>query len=108
MKVIVDVCLVPIGVGTSLSPYIAECKRIFDSAGLTHQVHAYGTNVEGDWGVVFDAIERCHQVIHEMGAPRITTTIRVGTRVDRSQSMEEKVSSVLKASLSERQSEKLR
>ena len=100
MKVIVDVCLVPIGVGTSLSPYIAECKRIFESAGLTHRVHAYGTNVEGDWAVVFNAIEQCHRSVHEMGAPRITTTIKLGTRMDRSQSMEEKVSSVLNAALS--------
>lgn len=29
-----------------------------------------------------------------MGAPRITTTIKLGTRVDREQSMEDKVRSV--------------
>jgi uncharacterized protein YqgV (UPF0045/DUF77 family) len=29
-----------------------------------------------------------------MGAPRITTTIKLGTRVDRNQTMEEKVESV--------------
>jgi uncharacterized protein YqgV (UPF0045/DUF77 family) len=29
-----------------------------------------------------------------MGAPRISTTIRIGTRTDRDQTMEEKVASV--------------
>ncbi|MDD9949194.1 MAG: thiamine-binding protein, partial [candidate division Zixibacteria bacterium] len=31
---------------------------------------------------------------HEMGAPRISTTIRLGTRTDRVQTMEEKIESV--------------
>ena len=28
MKVIVDLCVVPIGVGLSVSKYIAECEKI--------------------------------------------------------------------------------
>ncbi len=94
MKVIADVCLVPLGVGVSLSPYIVACERVFREAGLKTQLHAYGTNVEGEWETVFGAIRRCHEVIHSMGAPRITTTIKVGTRTDRAQTMEEKVRSV--------------
>ena len=35
-----------------------------------------------------------HEVIHEMVAPRISTTIKCGTRVDRSQSMDDEVRSV--------------
>jgi len=43
---------------------------------------------------VFAAIKRCHEAVHEMGAPRITATIKLGTRTDRSQSMDDKVRSV--------------
>ena len=96
MKVIADVCVVPLGVGISLAPYIAACERVFQEAGLKTQLHAYGTNVEGDWDTVFAAIKRCHEVVHEMGAPRVGTTIKVGTRTDRDQTMEEKVRSVEK------------
>ena len=94
MKVIVDLCVVPMGVGVSVSQYVAECQKELKQAGLQHQLHAYGTNIEGDWDDVFAAIKRCHERVHEMGAPRITTTIKVGTRTDRVQSMEEKVASV--------------
>ncbi len=94
MKVIVDLCVVPIGVGTSLSSYIAACERVLGEAGLKTTLHAYGTNIEGPWDDVFAAIKRCHEVVHEMGAPRITTTIKLGTRTDRDQSMEDKVQSV--------------
>ena len=95
MKVIVDFCIVPIGVGVSVSTYIAACQLIFKKAGLKTQIHAYGTNVEGDWDTVFEAIKDCYERVHEMGAPRITATIKLGTRIDREQTMEDKVQSVL-------------
>lgn len=94
MKVLVDLCVVPLGVGVSLSSYVAACQKVLDETGLKTSLHSYGTNIEGEWDEVFAAVRRCHEVVHEMGAPRITTTIKLGTRVDREQSMEQKVKSV--------------
>jgi uncharacterized protein (TIGR00106 family) len=94
MKVIVDLCVIPMGVGVSLSAYIAACEKILSDAGLKTQLHANGTNIEGDWEEVFGAIKKCHEALHEMGVPRITTTIKVGTRTDRIQTMEDKIQSV--------------
>jgi uncharacterized protein (TIGR00106 family) len=67
---------------------------VLTEAGLEPQLHANGTDVEGEWDRVFAAVKRCHEVIHEMGAPRIATTIKLGTRVDRDQTMADKVESV--------------
>lgn len=94
MKVLVDISVVPLGVGTSLSEYVAACQRVFYEAGLRTVLHASGTNVEGEWDVVFAAIRRCHEVVHAMGAPRVSSTLRVGTRVDREQTLDDKVQSV--------------
>ena len=94
MKVILDLCIVPLGVGVSLSPYVAACERVLTDAGLKTALHAYGTNVEGEWDQVLAAVKRCHEVVHDMGAPRISTTIKLGTRTDRAQTMEDKVRSV--------------
>ena len=94
MHVVLDLCVVPIGVGTSVSEYVAACQRVLEEAGLSHRMHAYGTNVEGEWGPVFDAVRRCHEAVHALGAPRISTSIRVGTRTDRAQTMDDKVRSV--------------
>jgi len=95
MHVIVDLCVVPMGVGVSVSEYVSACQTVLQEAGLKTHLHAYGTNIEGEWDAVFAAIKRCHEVVHEHGAPRITTTIKCGTRVDRSKGMQEKVDSVL-------------
>ncbi len=94
MKVSIELCLVPIGTGTSVSSYVAECQRVLEAAGLQPQMHAYGTNVEGDWDTVFAAVKRCHQAVHEMGAARIFTALKVGTRTDREQSLDDKMASV--------------
>ncbi len=94
MKVIADLCLVPIGVGVSVSKYVAECGKIIDAAGLKNQLHAYGTNIEGEWDEVFAVVKQCHERIHDMGAPRISSTLKFGTRVDRSQTMQDKLDSV--------------
>lgn len=94
MNVMIDLCVVPMGVGVSVSRYVAACQRVLEEAGLAHQLHAYGTNIEGEWDAVFAAVRRCHEVVHEMGAPRIFTTIKAGTRTDRVQHMQDKIDSV--------------
>ena len=94
MKVIVDFCIIPIGVGVSVSSYIVECEKILTAAGLKTNLHAYGTNIEGEWEDVFAAIKQCHERVHAMGAPRISSTIKLGTRTDREQTMEDKIKSV--------------
>ena len=94
MKVIADIAIIPIGVGVSLSKYVAACQRVLIEAGLEPSLHANGTNVEGDWELVFKALKGCHEILHEMGAPRVSTNMRIGTRVDRAQSMQDKINSV--------------
>lgn len=96
MNVIADVAIIPIGVGVSLSKYVAACELILTEAGLDPQLHANGTNVQGDWSTVFDAIRLCHEALHEMGAPRVSTNLRIGTRVDRNQTLQDKINSVRK------------
>lgn len=94
IKAIADVCIVPIGVGVSVSRYVVVCEEIFREAGLAPRLHAYGTNVEGEWDAVMTAVRRCHERIHEMGAPRVSTSIRIGTRTDKEQSVQDKIDSV--------------
>ncbi|MBR9884093.1 MAG: MTH1187 family thiamine-binding protein [Oceanospirillales bacterium] len=94
MKVMIDLCVIPLGVGVSVSDYVTACQRVLENAGLEHQMHAYGTNIEGDWDEVMAAVKRCHEVVHEMGAPRISSSMRLGTRTDREQSMDDKIQSV--------------
>lgn len=94
MRVLADISIIPLGVGISLSKYVAACERVLRDAGLDPKLHAFGTEVEGEWDAVMGAIRRCHDIVHELGAPRVSTTVKLSTRVDRGQTLDEKVRSV--------------
>ena len=94
MKAIAEFTIIPIGVGVSLSKYVAVCEKVLEKTGLHFELHANGTNLEGEWDAVMNAIKACHDTLHEMGVPRISTVVKVGTRVDREQEMQDKVKSV--------------
>ena len=95
MKVILSFTLVPVSSGLSISPYVALCQNILSESGLSYEMHANGTNIEGEWADVFAVVEKCHQVVHEAGAQRIFTTIQLGTRTDKNQNMSDKTKSVM-------------
>ncbi len=94
MKLIADISIIPLGVGLSLSSYVAACERVFRESGLEPKLHANGTNVEGEWDAVMAALKTCHAKLHAMGVPRIATNVRLGTRSDREPSMAAKIASV--------------
>ena len=84
----------PIGVGVSLSRYVAAASEELESPGLETELHAWGTNVSGDYDDVCAALRRALERLHGMGVPRVTCTIKLGSRTDREQSLTDKVESV--------------
>lgn len=94
MKVKAMFSVIPIGVGVSLSRYVAACERVVAARGLESSLHAHGTNVEGEWGDVMVALRECVETVHGMGAPRVSTWVKLSTRTDREQSMDDMVRSV--------------
>mgnify|MGYP006265094997 FL=1 len=63
----------------------------------TYELGPNGTAIEGPWDDVLSCVRLCHETLHGMGAPRIYSTLKLNTRIDRSQSFLEKVSSVERA-----------
>jgi uncharacterized protein (TIGR00106 family) len=94
MKVLANFQIIPMGTEVSVSSYVAECERVLADSGLQFELHANGTNIEGEWDQVFEALRRCHERLHEMGVQRIQSVVSVGTRTDRDQSLRDKVESV--------------
>ena len=101
MWVSVDLCLIPLGIGVSLSPYLAACKEVIKKTGLDYEIGPNGTAIEGEWEEVFACVCECHEVVHQKGATRIFTNLKLNTRIDRKQSFREKVSSVQRFPISE-------
>lgn len=94
MKCMADLCVIPIGEGVSVADDIAQCQRILQRFPIETRMHAYGTNLYGDWDDVFAAIKACHAELHESGVTRLSSTIKVGTRTDKDQTFDDKIGAV--------------
>ncbi len=95
MDAMVELTVIPIGVGVSLSKYIAVCEEILNERSINHILHANGTNMVGDFMELMGAVHEIHERLHRLGVPRIATIIKIGTRTDKTQTMEQKIDSVL-------------
>lgn len=73
---------------------VALAHKILADTGLPTLLHAYGTNIEGDYDVIMKTLKRVHQELHRRGAPRISTTIRLGSRTDKEESIRAKIDAV--------------
>lgn len=94
MKVLADICIVPMGVGTSVSRYVKELKTLFDQSGMTYDMHANGTNIEGELTEIAVLLEKCEARLAEMGIERTFFSMRFSTRRDKDQSMADKMKSI--------------
>ncbi|KAL1869084.1 hypothetical protein VTK73DRAFT_3392 [Phialemonium thermophilum] len=90
-----DFCIIPVGTGSpSVSHEVAEVQKLLKASGLTYTMHSAGTTVEGSWDEVMKVIGQAHALLHENGAKRVQTSMRVGTRTDKKQTAADKVKKV--------------
>ena len=95
MKVLVDVCVIPFTGPISVRKEVARAHEILKTTpGVTTRLHGYGTNVEGEWDVVFGALKQIHEELHASGVARIATTLRLGTRTDKDPKIATKIQAV--------------
>lgn len=94
MKVAADLCIVPMGVGPSVSRYVREIKALIEASGLEAVMHPNGTNIEGELGAICALAERCEARLAEMGVERTFFTLIFSTRRDKEQSMADKLGAV--------------
>ena len=91
MKALGEIQVIPIGVGVSVRREVMRAHEIISRAGLKTQLHAYGTNVEGDLDTILNTIKAVHETLHAQGTTRLSTTIKIGTRTDRETSLQDKL-----------------
>jgi uncharacterized protein (TIGR00106 family) len=92
---IVQASIVPIGVGTSLSNYLAQALSVLEKQkGLKHQLTPMGTVIEGDLDSVLSVIKQMHESVFGDDVRRVYTVIVIDDRRDKAATMESKVSSV--------------
>lgn len=92
---VVFLTITPIGTGSpSVSRYVAGVQRILDASGLTHQLTAMGTIIEGDLDLILAVVRRMHEHPFAEGAVRVSTLVKIDDRRDKPHSIAGKMRSV--------------
>ena len=93
---VVEISVTPLGTeGVGVSKYVARCVEIARSSGLEFQLTPMGSILEGNLDRILEVVRKMHEAPFEMGAPRVSTLIKIDDRRDRSDhSMTGKVRSV--------------
>lgn len=91
MKALAEIQVIPIGAGVSVRKEVRRAHEVIRSFDLKVQLHAYGTNVEGDLDTILEAVKKVHESLHAEGTPRLSTAIKIGTRTDKDATLAEKL-----------------
>jgi uncharacterized protein (TIGR00106 family) len=83
MKGLAEIQVIPIGAGVSVREQVKRAHQLLEASGLSVELHANGTNVEGDLRAIMDAVVRVHETLHAEGTVRLSTHMKIGTRTDK-------------------------
>ena len=94
-RVVAEIVVVPfVGGPGGLSRYVAAVEKTLRSFNLEVMLTPMGTILEGEIDEVLNALKAAHEVPFNMGAMRVSTTIKIDDRRDRELTMTGKVRSV--------------
>ena len=57
---LLELSVIPLGRGRSISADIVDVVRIIDASGLDYRLTAAGTIVEGGWDELMEVARKCH------------------------------------------------
>ena len=90
---LLEFTMAPRGSGESVSPYVARILDIIDRSGLTYQVTAMGTILEGEWDACMAVVTACFRELQK-DCNRIGMTMSVDWRAGDASRIESKVTAV--------------
>jgi uncharacterized protein (TIGR00106 family) len=90
---ILDFSMFPLGVGESVSSYVARSLDIIDRSGLDYHCHAMGTTLEGELEALLGVVKQCFDAM-AADCDRIECSIKIDYRKGRTGRLDAKVQSV--------------
>ena len=98
MKVIVELSIIPMGGGTSVSKIIAHVIKSLEETGVKYEVTPMCTVFEADSVEEALRIVRvAHDAVFRQGVKRAITLVKIDDRRDVERKMEDKVASLRRA-----------
>jgi uncharacterized protein (TIGR00106 family) len=83
MKATAEIQVIPIGSGVSVRKEVKRAHGILQEFDIAAQLHANGTNVEGELDEILAAVVKVLETLHAEGTVRLSTHLKISTRTDK-------------------------
>jgi len=93
VSMLLELSVIPLGRGRSISTDVADMVRIIDASGLDYRLTAAGTILEGSWDQLIDVARKCHTEMRKK-TERVVTFMKVDDYADRTGRLTAAVASV--------------
>ena len=91
--VLAELSLFPLDKGVHLSDHVAKAVGAIKDAGLSYQLTAMGTLIEGEWDQVMGVVDKCFHTL-EAESDRVYLTLKVDAKKGKHNQLHEKVEHV--------------
>jgi len=92
---LLELSIVPLGRGRSISSDVADLVKIIDASGLDYRLTTAGTIIEGSWDQLMKLAKDCHSEMRKK-TERVVTFMKVDDYADRTGRLTAAVESVEK------------
>jgi uncharacterized protein (TIGR00106 family) len=90
---LLELSVIPLGRGRSISADVADLVKIIDASGLDYRLTAAGTILEGSWEQIMDVARKCHAETRKK-TERVVTFMKVDDYAERTGRLTAAISSV--------------
>jgi uncharacterized protein (TIGR00106 family) len=90
---LMELSVIPLGRGRSISADIADLVKIIDASGVDYRLTAAGTILEGSWEQLMDVARKCHTEMRKK-TERVITFMKIDDYAERSGRLTAAVTSV--------------
>ena len=94
---ILEISVIPVGTSdTSISDYVSAACQVAVERGLSYQVTAASTVLEGELNQLLEVAKEMHNMPFKAGAERVITNITIDDRHDKDMDLQDQVRSILR------------
>jgi uncharacterized protein (TIGR00106 family) len=93
VSMLLELSVIPLGRGRSISADIVDLVRIIDASGLDYRLTAAGTIIEGGWDQLMEVARKCHTEMRKK-TERVITFMKLDDYGDRTGKLTEAIASI--------------
>ncbi|MEW5756090.1 MAG: MTH1187 family thiamine-binding protein [Pseudomonadota bacterium] len=83
MQATAELQIIPLGEGVSVRKEVTRAVEMLKREKFIIETHAAGTDIQGELTDILAAVAKIHETLHQEGAVRLVSYLKLETRTDK-------------------------